>query len=166
MKFRDVARASKSNTELRNDAIRTATQSTSAEMAESSSATKGRDDRPQTGVRLAWDQGKSKETLDHFLDKHPPSSTKGPAGGDGWIWVHSNRGDTGKHDPEVVGEGKKLVDDLMAKLKEIEENPKIPRVKSKKSGPSKKMVRESAVERCESQLRQLGKRHSSGKWWV
>lgn len=166
MKFRDVARASKSNTELRNDTNRTATQSTSAEMAESSSATKGRDDRPQTGVRLAWDQGKSKETLDHFLDKHPPSSTKGPAGGDGWIWVHSNRGDTGKHDTEVVGEGKKVVDDLMAKLKEIEENPKIPKVKSKKSGPSKKMVRESAVERCESQLRQLGKRHSSGKWSV
>lgn len=45
-----------------------------------------------------------------------------------------------------------------------QENPKIPKVKSKTSGPSKKMLRESAAKDMEKTLRDFGQGWPCGKW--
>lgn len=41
--------------------------------------------------KLAWVEGKADVDVSTFLVRHRPSVTRSVAGGDGWIWVVSNR---------------------------------------------------------------------------
>jgi len=117
-------------------------------------------------ARMVWKQGQEKTSLDTFLLQYPPSKTWNPAGGDGWIWVRSKR----TREVEIKGSSKALEDaqkalsGLVERYKEIDENPKIPKVKSKTSGPSKKMLKESAAKDTEKVLRNCGKSYPCGKW--
>lgn len=118
---------------------------------------------------IAWEEGKAGCTSAKFLEENPPSNTRRRPGGDGWIWVRSSRANGGDPDKkptnESLNQAKKILDELVRRLEDIEKNDDIPRVKSRTSGPSKKMLKDSSVEKCENALRNIGLRNwPSGKW--
>lgn len=72
--------------------------------------------------KIVWAEEKATCTLDSFLARYPPSKTYDLAGGDGWIWVRSNR----TKDFEESGssksleEAKKALNGLVERYKEID----------------------------------------------
>lgn len=118
---------------------------------------------------IAWNEGKENCSLAQFLENNAPSKTRRKPGGDGWIWVRSKRSDDGdaekKPTYESLNEAKKILDELVRRLEDIENNNDIPKIKSKTSGPSKKMLKDSSIQKCEEALRTIGLRNwPCGKW--
>ncbi|PWN35342.1 uncharacterized protein FA14DRAFT_40335 [Meira miltonrushii] len=118
---------------------------------------------------IAWKEGQADCSLAQFLEQNAPSKTRRRPGGDGWIWVRSVRADLGdpnkKPTNESLHEAKKILDEVVRRLEDIDKNDSIPKIKSKTSGPSKKMLKDSSVQRCEEALREIGlKKWASGKW--
>ncbi|UZJ51759.1 hypothetical protein CBS101457_001079 [Exobasidium rhododendri] len=115
---------------------------------------------------LAWEEARPEESLETFLAKNAPSKTFKPESGDGWIWVRSDReseveGESSSQSLEVA---RKVVDGLVDRYQDIEDNAKIPKIKSKTSGPSKKMMKDLAAKEAEERLRSIGKEWPCGKW--
>jgi hypothetical protein len=126
------------------------------------------EDRPTDKSRLVWDQGSNSESIEVFLERNPPSKTCRATGGDGWIWVVSKRHkqqDRVEPTAESLRQAKSQLSDLVARHEEIERSSTIPKIKSKTSGPSKKMLKEVASEQCEKALRNIGEtKWPCGKW--
>lgn len=117
--------------------------------------------------RTVWEKGVSNEDLRTFLAENKPSrpSGKESQSDDGWIWIVAHKETTAESAlQEITKEGKQILDELLTRYTEIEENEKIPKVKTKTSGPSKKMLREAAANDCQTRLRSLGTRYPKGKW--
>ena len=72
-------------------------------------------------VKLCWSQREADAPLQAFLARHPPSKTFNPPGGDGWIWVRSNRGGgvEGERANDVEG-ARNALDGLVERYAEIE----------------------------------------------
>lgn len=118
---------------------------------------------------IAWKEGKASCSLSTFLQDNAPSKTRRRPGGDGWIWVNSAKGEgeNRKNRPtrESLHEARTILEQLVERMKDIEKNAAIPKVKSRTSGPTKKMLKDTCIQKCEQELRNIGvKNWPSGKW--
>lgn len=118
---------------------------------------------------IAWKEGQSDCSLAQFLEQNLPSNTRRMPGGDGWIWVRSKRADDSDPDKkptsESQNEASRILEELVQRLEDIENNDDIPKIKSRTSGPSKKMLKDFSVQKCEGALREIGlKNWPCGKW--
>jgi hypothetical protein len=71
---------------------------------------------------IKWSQSNPEGTVQAFLARNPPSKTFDVGGGNGWIWVCSNRDgevEDGSSSKQLE-EAKKALDDLVQRYEEIE----------------------------------------------
>jgi hypothetical protein len=73
-------------------------------------------------ARIVWKQGQEKTSLDAFLVQYPPSKTWNPAGGDGWIWVRSERSREveAEGSQKSIEDAQKALSGLIERYKEID----------------------------------------------
>ncbi|PWN51896.1 hypothetical protein IE53DRAFT_367676 [Violaceomyces palustris] len=110
--------------------------------------------------------------LDVWLDMNKPSLTPSSPGGDGWIWVTTERKPGRNH---VLGElddwntAVELVDLAVKERETINNDPTIPLRASRAKGASKKQRRMEIEGKLRSDLAELGNKRAgwrSGKWML
>ncbi|KAL0955775.1 hypothetical protein HGRIS_001989 [Hohenbuehelia grisea] len=130
------------------------------------------DAQPDSIYKYAWLKGESESImpLDEFLKKYKPSMIQDD-GTKPWVWIGNEKAPRAKHEHEeaAVEEGKKLLEEVTAKIEAIKNDDSIPVRSNKKTGAkSKKELREALQAEATEKLKAISIKHGyvSGKWLI